>query len=39
MHYKLDIESELVGKTKRIFIWRDLLEKKFKQLVVVEDIA
>jgi hypothetical protein len=39
MHYKLDIESELPGKTKRVFIWRDLLDKKFKQLVAVEDIA
>lgn len=38
MHYKLDIESELVGKTKRVFIWKDLLEKKFKQIVAVEDI-
>jgi len=36
LYFKLDVESELIGKTKRTFIWLFLLQQKFKQLIPSE---
>lgn len=39
MYYKLNQESELVGKTKRLYIWRMLLRQKYKQFALSEVIS
>lgn len=39
VYYKLNQESELVGKTKRLYIWRMLLRQKYKQFALSEVIS
>jgi hypothetical protein len=39
MYYKFNQESELAAKTKRTFVWTQMLSTKFKQLVPVEVIV
>lgn len=36
LYYKLNLESELVSKVKKLFVWRKFMERKFKYITLSE---
>lgn len=39
MKYKINEESEISGKVKKLYVWKHIVEMKFKQIYAVEEIV